>query len=220
MMNSLMDDLTAMQANMTRSELNAVIMNYLVTEGYQEASQLFKVEANIEPDAALEPVEVRVQVREALYKGQITNAILLLNEYYPEVLGNNHDLCFRLQLQHLVELIRAGQCDAALEFAQTYLAEHGQRNPELLGDLERAMALLAFQDPFDSPFADVLLETQRYKLASQVNSSILNSANLPSTSKIELFYKLMLWVHHELDSNKIRYECVQDIASCAKEDLN
>jgi hypothetical protein len=46
----------------------------------------------------LEPNDVRVQVREAIQKGQITDAMLLLGTYYPAVLANDHELCFRLQV--------------------------------------------------------------------------------------------------------------------------
>jgi len=69
-------------------------------EGYQEASQLFQMEANVQPDTVLEPNDVRVQVREAIQKGQITDAMLLLTTYYPVVLANDRELCFRLQVMY------------------------------------------------------------------------------------------------------------------------
>jgi len=34
----------------------------------------------------------------------------------------------------------------------------------MLDRLERAMALLAFDDPSESPFSDLLLESQRHKV--------------------------------------------------------
>lgn len=74
-----------------------------------------------------------------------------------------------LQLQHFVELIRNRQCETALEYAQRHLAAAMQaedKDEAMLDRLERAMALLAFDDPTQSPFSDLLLESQRHKVSS------------------------------------------------------
>ena len=47
------------------------------------------------------------------------------------------------------------------------MAEEGLQNPEMLVELERVMALLAFTEPETSPFADVLLESQRFKVSME-----------------------------------------------------
>jgi len=70
--------------------------------------------------------------------------------------------CFKLQ--QLIELIREKKTEEALEFAQTQLSERGEDSPECLGDMERALALLAFDKPEDSPFSDLLLSSQRHKV--------------------------------------------------------
>jgi len=71
-----------------------------------------------------------------------------------------------LQLQHFIELIRHRQCETALEYAQLHLAVALQADSDkvMLDRLERSMALLAFDDPSDSPFSDLLLESQRLKV--------------------------------------------------------
>lgn len=68
------------------------------------------------------------------------------------------------QQQHLIELIRAQNIKAALDFAQTYLGEHGEENPTILNELERTMALLAFENPEESPFGELLHPSQRQKV--------------------------------------------------------
>lgn len=78
---------------------------------------------------------------------------------------NIHDFAIAfLQKQHLVELIRAREIEGALNFAQSQLADQGKRSPEALSDLERVMSLLAFDDPYSSPYGDLLLESQRLKV--------------------------------------------------------
>lgn len=71
-----------------------------------------------------------------------------------------------LQLQHFIELIRRQQCEMALEYAQVHLAAAMQddKDKDTVDRLERAMALLAFDDPSESPFSDLLLESQRHKV--------------------------------------------------------
>lgn len=69
-----------------------------------------------------------------------------------------------LQQQQLIELIREKNVEAALEFAQTQLAERGEENPEILSELERTLALLAFENPESSPFGELLHPSQRQKV--------------------------------------------------------
>lgn len=45
------------------------------------------------------------------------------------------ELAFHLQQQRLIELIRSGDADAALSFAQEYLAPLGEEHPEFLPEL-------------------------------------------------------------------------------------
>ena len=68
------------------------------------------------------------------------------------------------QQQHLIELIREKNVEAALEFAQIHLAEQGEDNPEILAELEKTLALLAFEDPENSPFRELLHPSQRQKV--------------------------------------------------------
>ena len=54
--------------------------------------------------------------------------------------------------------------EEALEYAQTHLAERGEENPEILTELERVLALLAFEEPEISPFGELLHPSQRQKV--------------------------------------------------------
>lgn len=198
---------------LSRYDLNKVIMNYLVTEGYVEASKLFRAETGIDLHVPLDLPENRARIRETIEKGHIEDTISLLNNLYPDLLMTFTDLHFELQKQHLVELIKSQNIEEALDYAQTQLAVHGLQNPDTLSELECVMSLLAFDSPEISPHADLLLESQRVKLASKVNAAILALHNQDSKTNLSEFYKLLLWAQHELEQKNVQYDRMTDIAS-------
>uniref|UniRef100_A0A8D0SNL2 GID complex subunit 8 homolog n=1 Tax=Sus scrofa TaxID=9823 RepID=A0A8D0SNL2_PIG len=159
-----------------RADMNRLIMNYLVTEGFKEAAEKFRMESGIEPSVDLETLDERIKIREMILKGQIQEAIALINSLHPELLDTNRYLYFHLQ-QHLIELIRQRETEAALEFAQTQLAEQGEESRECLTEMERTLALLAFDSPEESPFGDLLNMLQRQKVWSEVNQAVLDYEN-------------------------------------------
>ena len=80
-----------------------------------------------------------------------------------------------LQQQHLIELIRERKVESALEYAQANLAERGVENPDILVELERTLALLAFDEPEKSPFGDLLHLSQRQKVQFPTCHMMLSS---------------------------------------------
>jgi len=52
-----------------------------------------------------------------------------------QILEEQHALFFHLQQQRLIELIRQGKTEEALQFAQEYLAPHGEENEAFLEEL-------------------------------------------------------------------------------------
>ena len=68
------------------------------------------------------------------------------------------------QQQHLIELIRKRKVEEALAFAQAHLAERGEENEQILAELEKSLALLAFENPENSPFAELLHPAHKQKV--------------------------------------------------------
>ena len=66
-------------------DINYVIMDYLIREGYPSAAQKFALEANIQPTIDLESIQERVEIRNAIYGGDIQSAIEKINELNPQV---------------------------------------------------------------------------------------------------------------------------------------
>lgn len=60
-------------------------MDYLIREGYPSAAQKFALEANIQPTIDLESIQERVEIRTAIYGGDIQSAIEKINELNPQV---------------------------------------------------------------------------------------------------------------------------------------
>ncbi|XP_053481055.1 glucose-induced degradation protein 8-A homolog isoform X1 [Ictalurus furcatus] len=201
-----------------RADMNRLIMNYLVTEGFKEAAEKFRMESGIEPSVDLDSLDERIKIREMILKGQIQEAISLINSLHPELLDTNRYLYFHLQQQHLIELIRLRETEAALEFAQSQLAEQGEESRECLTEMERTLALLAFDNPEESPFGDLLNMMQRQKVWSEVNQAVLDYENRESTPKLAKLLKLLLWAQNELDQKKVKYPKMTDLSKGTIED--
>ncbi|KRT82546.1 hypothetical protein AMK59_3467, partial [Oryctes borbonicus] len=166
---------------LNRTNMNKLIMNYLVTEGFKEAAEKFQQESGICPPVELNSLDDRIRIREAIISGRMQEATALINQLHPELLDNDRYLYFHLQQLHLIELIRNNRVEEALAFAQSHLGEAGEDDPSVLSELERTIALLAFEDPLSSPFGDLLLPAHRQKIAGEVNAAILKMEHQEST---------------------------------------
>ena len=74
----------------TLSDLNRLIMDYLVIEGYKSAAEEFSQEANLTPPVDFESIESRMDIREALQRGDIEDAITRVNDLNPEVCSESY----------------------------------------------------------------------------------------------------------------------------------
>ena len=199
--------------HLPRSEMNRLVMNYLVTEGFKEAAEKFRTEAGVDPHQPLDALDERIMIREAVQTGNIQEAISLTNSLNPDILDSRPHLYFHLQQQQLIELIRDKHIEKALEFSQNVMAELGLENMSFLEELERTMALLAYDNPESSPFGDLLNYSQRHKVASELNAAILEAEHQETNSKLENILKLLLWAQSELDGKKVKYPKMVDVAN-------
>lgn len=65
--------------------MNRLVMDYLVIEGYKSAAEEFSQEANLSPPVDFESIESRMDIREALQRGDVEDAITRVNDLNPEV---------------------------------------------------------------------------------------------------------------------------------------
>ncbi|XP_018569289.1 glucose-induced degradation protein 8 homolog [Anoplophora glabripennis] len=202
-----------------RSNMNKLIMNYLVTEGFKEAAEKFQQESGVIPSVELNSLDDRIRIRDAIMTGRIQEATALINQLHPELLDNDRYLYFHLQQLHLIELIRNNRIEEALAFAQSHLSEAGEEDPSVLSELERTVALLAFEDPLNSPFGDLLAPSHRQKVASEVNAAILKMEHQETTvPKISTVLKLILWAQEKLNKKNVKYPKMTDLATATIDD--
>jgi hypothetical protein len=195
-------------------------MNYLVIEGYKEAADKFGAETGICYPYDSETLAERIKIRECIEAGQMQRAIHLINNLHPELIDNNRPIAFHLQQQQLIELIRDKRLEEALTFAQESLCEYGERNELIQDELERTMALLAFDEPSESPFGDLLQPVQRQRLACEVNSAILEYEHVESTAKLNTLIKMLLWSQDLLDKKGVAYPKMSDLGNARVDEVN
>jgi hypothetical protein len=68
-----------------KEDLNKLVMNYLLIEGYKDAAEKFSQEAAITPKVDLNSIQDRMNIRHAIQAGKIEDAISIVNELDPEV---------------------------------------------------------------------------------------------------------------------------------------
>ncbi|WWC68291.1 uncharacterized protein I206_102214 [Kwoniella pini CBS 10737] len=172
------------KVDISKHDLNSLVFDYLLIEGYSEAAVEFARETGLPADVDHEKVQERMEIRQAVEDGRVEEAVRRVNELDPEILDTNPPLLFHLHLLRLIELIRSDQIDIALQFATNELAPRGAQNPEFLIELERTMALLAFPDL--ARFADDSLTTETTTVKEE-NKLIESGSIIPDLKTIELF---------------------------------
>jgi len=192
-----------------KSDINALIFDYLTTEGYPSAAAKFSKEANLRPQQEEESLIARREIIQSIHSGKIREAIESLNDLEPQVLDSNPSLHFALLRLQLVELIRTcnatpgGDITPALAFATTQLAPRAPTNKEFMEDLERTMALLVFpSDSLEAPLAALLQPTLRRQVADRVNKAILSSQNTRRDAAIRGLVRLRAWAEDTARQSK------------------
>jgi len=190
--------------------LKHLVMNYLVVEGYKGTVEKFVEESGISPDVEMDHLSERMAARAAVQNGNIQEAIERANELDPKILGDNPQLLFHLQQQKLIELIRETKITDALQFAQEELGPSGEKDPKFLAELERTLALLAFDDKEKCPVGELLDFLHRQKTASELNAAILSSRKEEQEAKLPGLLKLLLWTQSKLANTNSSF-CEMDI---------
>ncbi|KAJ5101565.1 LisH dimerization motif subgroup [Penicillium alfredii] len=188
----------------SKTDINYLVMDYLITNGYPAAAKKFAVEANIQLRTDLESIQERVEIRTAIHSGNIQAAIEKINDLNPQILDENPSLHFALLRLQLVELIRTctstpdGDISPALEFATSQLAPRAPTNPQFLEDLERTLALLIFPSDNLSPSLASLLDPGlRKEIATLVNEAILQNQGARKEARLRNLVKIRAFAEHK-----------------------
>ncbi|KAG6053263.1 hypothetical protein E4U17_004893 [Claviceps sp. LM77 group G4] len=182
----------------SKSDINALILDYLTMEGYPNAAAKFSREANLQLHQDGLCVRQRQVIQNYIHRGNIQAGIEALNELDPEILDEDKALHFSLLRLQLVELIRScndvGDVGPALKFATEQLGPRAPTNPKFLEDLERTMALLLFPPNALEPQLAALLDPDlRRSAADSVNKAILEKLSTRREAAIRRLVKLRAW---------------------------
>ncbi|CAM9340966.1 unnamed protein product [Chrysoparadoxa australica] len=185
-----------------RSHMNKLVMNYLIMEGFAQAAESFASESNTEPIVDLKTIKTRLAINDAVMSGGIDEGVRLVQALDPGVL-RDPEMMFTVQRQRLLELIKAGQVEEALNLAASELAPVVEASPELLKRLEEVLTLLAFpegESRSKCPLAWLLEASERDKTARALNTAILRSQYSSceaSTASLHLPTMLATLVHEQ-----------------------
>ncbi|KAJ4294740.1 hypothetical protein N0V88_004974 [Collariella sp. IMI 366227] len=200
------DQLHAAEVKAPKSDINALILDYLTMEGYTKAAAKFCKEANLEPQQPDTSVQLRQDIQHAIHSGNIETAISGLNDLDPELLDGNPELHFSLLRLQLVELIRQcndGDVSPALDFASKKLAPRAKTNRGFLNDLEQTMALLIFpHDSLEPELAALLSSDLRRTTATKVNEAVLLWQNQRREAAIRQLVRMRAWAETSARSKK------------------
>ncbi|KAF1846637.1 uncharacterized protein K460DRAFT_367383 [Cucurbitaria berberidis CBS 394.84] len=187
----------------SKTDINFVIMDYLVSEGYPSAAEKFAKEANIQLPLDEESIQSRVEIRRAIHAGDIDSAITKINDLNPQILDTDPALHFALLRLQLIELIRTctssvtSDITPALNFASSQLAPRAATNPDFLRDLELTMSLLIFlpatTGTLQRELVELLEPSLRRNVASKVNEAILTSMGARGEARMRSLVRLRQW---------------------------
>ncbi|SMQ53795.1 unnamed protein product [Zymoseptoria tritici ST99CH_1A5] len=201
----------------SKSDINWVIMDYLVSEGYPGAAAKFAQETNISQPFDTDGIRDRVQIRSAIHAGKIDEAIDLINELDPQILDTDHILHFDLLQLQLIEIIRSilnkpdggnpqsSEFRPALEFATEQLSPRAPTDQKYQQALERTMALMIFPpDKMTAEFKVLLDLKLRETVADSVNEAILNSKGQRPEAKIRQLVRARAWAEMQAREAKVQ----------------
>jgi hypothetical protein len=189
-----------------KSDVNALILDYLTMEGYPKAAAKFCREANLQPQQPDPSIQTRQDIQHAIHSGNIARAISALNELDPELLDSDPKLHFSLLRLQLVELIReanGGDPTAAITFATENLGPRAAANREFLNDLEQTMSLIIFPlDKLKPELAKLLSPDLRRNTATEVNEAMLLRQNQRREAAIRQLVRMRAWAETSARSKK------------------
>lgn len=172
--------------------VHQVVRKFLLHYGYAETLKAFDAAAGLGDNAPVNDeeaaaLELRQAIRRAILNGDIDKATSLIQSSFPQLLQEHSGfdvVSFHLCCQKYIELLREAKIEQAVLYAQTSMASFRQKLPQYETTLRDVVALIAYENPQDSPLKHFLSLAHREKVADAVNSAILTlSAGEPPSFK-------------------------------------
>jgi len=175
-----------------------LVLDYLRLSGRTRAARYLEKELDVTgPSQVTDKDEELGEIRRHILQGDIQGAVEAINDALPELLDSDESLMFRLKLQAFVELLRSPGYDLkeALAFAAEELVPCP---PDHRKALEETMALMAFENPIDSPLKHVF--DRQKGLAHEVNRRMLKSQGIAGP-RLDETLREATWLHISTHGN-------------------
>ncbi|PIO77677.1 hypothetical protein TELCIR_00161 [Teladorsagia circumcincta] len=170
---------------------------------YPIAAELLCQESGLElPKDDIKNLDARMNIRCAIIEGRLDDALQLVKELCPTLLDENREVRFHLMQQNLIEMIRRGEMEKSLEYAQENLSNDNTLTDSQLERLEKTFALLAFEKPAESPFGKLLDQSQRQMVSTEVNGAVLRALNRPAAPRLEALLRMIVWAQKQLVTDR------------------
>lgn len=181
-----------------KEDMNKLVMNFFVVEGYLDAAELFQKESGTEPEIDFTTFRHRSALKKAVESGNVESAIEMVD---PEILDTNPQLVFDLHQQSTIELVRHGRDMKALQCVQEKLARRVLEDQTLSDEFERTVALLSFKDAHNCPVGYLLDISHRLKPARKLDAAIRNSLGLEKEPKVAKLVRMQIRAQEQLDED-------------------
>lgn len=181
--------------SLTKSDLNNLLMDYFILEGYQEVVQEFSNESfstllhphSHHPHVAT--LETREAIRSQISNGMILESLEMIEKDFPEILKDPMTV-FSLYEQHFVEcLLHDKDVLKALTFASERMIPLAMGSRDLLGRVEEMMTIILFlkseEEEIPMKYSAKMALDRQYELANQINSAILDTTTSTSGQQCE-----------------------------------
>lgn len=170
-----------------------IVQDYLRHYGYADTLHAFDQAAGLNdsvastsgrPEKEAQQLATRQKVRRAIMAGQVSAAQDILHQSHPDMLESvthpNLDVLIFFHCLHYIELIRERRINDAVRFAQETLSPlrgiMAHRSSEYDAMLHDTVALIAYEEPEESPMCQLLDNAQRQVVADVVNAALLAAA--------------------------------------------
>jgi glucose-induced degradation protein 8 len=169
-------------SSLTKSDINNILMDYFILEGYQDVVHEFSNESfstlhQSHPNMAT--LESRECIRFQISNGMILESLELIEKEYPELLMDPMTL-FQLYEQHFVECLLNNEVLKALNFASEKMIPLAMQSRKLLGKVEEMMTMILFlkssEEEIPMKYSAKMALDRRYELANDINSLIIQTA--------------------------------------------
>ncbi|KAM3282748.1 glucose-induced degradation protein 8-B [Capsicum chacoense] len=171
---SLADDQVSPAAN--DNDVHNIVMSYLAHNCFTDTLESFTVSTGMKQTANRPEDKRREKVSDRVYQLALERMILkvieIIEQFAPGLLEKNKDLHFDLLSLHFVGLVCSRKCTEAMKFAQAKLSPFGKVENHLK-NLEDFIALLAYNEPKNSPMLHLLSLEYREQVVDSLNRAIL-----------------------------------------------